>query len=239
MYFPWIGMLQQIRSADVYVFYNDVQFSRGGFLNRVQVKTRTGSKWMTVPLRDQRLGQLIHDVTIDDRSDWRKSHIELLTEAYADTPHWKDVKSILFDVFSRATSSLSDIAEASTLSLVDYFDLRNSCHFLRSSDLNISGRSTQRVVDICSHLGAKTYLTGHGARNYLQHDAFEARNMLVSYINYNLSPYQQMHGAFTPYVTALDLVANCGRGGSQFLVGSAQDWRTFLASHPSKIEQET
>ena len=51
MYFPWVGMLEQIRLADVFIHYDDVQFSKGSFSNRVQVKQPDGtSAWMTIPL---------------------------------------------------------------------------------------------------------------------------------------------------------------------------------------------
>ena len=51
MFFPWVGFLEQLKLADVYVFYDDVQFSKGGFTNRAQVKANDGVKWMTVPLQ--------------------------------------------------------------------------------------------------------------------------------------------------------------------------------------------
>ena len=55
MYFPWVGMLEQIRLADVFMHYDDVQLARG-FYNRVQVKTAQGARWLTVPLRDKHQG---------------------------------------------------------------------------------------------------------------------------------------------------------------------------------------
>src|SRR5690606_29856763 len=65
MYFPWVGQLEQLRLADTFVFYDDVQFSKGSFSNRVQIKTEAGMRWMTVPLKDLHLGQLINGVALD------------------------------------------------------------------------------------------------------------------------------------------------------------------------------
>src|SRR5271165_5531971 len=72
MFFPWVGMFEQIRLADVYIHYSDVQFSKGGFVNRVQIKTASGIKWLTVPLEGVSLGQKINQVRIDDRRAWRE-----------------------------------------------------------------------------------------------------------------------------------------------------------------------
>ena len=60
MYFPWVGMLEQMRLADVFVHLDDAQYSKGGFLNRVQVKTQQGSSWITVPLEESKLGNNIN-----------------------------------------------------------------------------------------------------------------------------------------------------------------------------------
>src|SRR5947209_7942610 len=86
MFFPWVGLLEQVRLADAYVHYDDVQFSRGHFANRVQVKAPGGSRWLTVPLRDLHLGQKINEVRPDDRKNWRGQHIELLEQLYRDAP---------------------------------------------------------------------------------------------------------------------------------------------------------
>jgi hypothetical protein len=78
MYFPWVGMFEQIALADVFVFYTDVQFSKGSFTNRVQIKTPAGSTWMTVPLQDLKLGQSIDDVAVKPVAQWKPRHLTLL-----------------------------------------------------------------------------------------------------------------------------------------------------------------
>lgn len=89
MYFPWVGFLEQLRLADVFVVYDDVQFSKGSFTNRVQIKTSTGSRWMTVPLQNFHLGQQIDQVRLDDRRDWRGQHRDMLRKAYHQAPFLK------------------------------------------------------------------------------------------------------------------------------------------------------
>jgi hypothetical protein len=95
MYFPWIGMLEQMRHADIFVHYNDVQFSKGHFQNRIKIKTSKGPKWMTIPLRAVRLGQSINEVCIDETSDWRGQHVELLYQAYREAPYRDEMLAIL------------------------------------------------------------------------------------------------------------------------------------------------
>lgn len=227
MYFPWVGLFEQIRLADAFVHYDDVQLSRG-FYNRVQVKTDHGSRWITVPLRDHHQGRRIDETIIDNRVNWRQRHRDVLEQAYRKAPFRDDMLTIIDKVFSLPSHTLSDIARASILELADYFSLTTACAFIDSKALDIEGKGSQRILDIVQFLDGKIYITGHGARNYLDHELFEKRGISVQYMRYEFMPYPQLHGAFTPYVTALDLVANCGREGRRVIQSGTVEWREFM-----------
>lgn len=227
MYFPWVGLLEQVRLAQVFVHYDDVQFARG-FYNRVQIKTEHGCRWLTVPLRDHHRGQRIDEIVVDDHVDWRKQHYDILRQAYRKAPYCKEMLSLVESIFDKPIKILADVARASIFGLIDYFGLGNGRRFLNSVDLGIGGASSRRLHDIVRAVGGTVYITGHGARNYLDHGLFENSGIDVRYMNYELIPYPQLHGTFTPYVTSLDLIANCGHDGASVIKSSAICWREFL-----------
>ena len=227
MYFPWVGLLEQIRLADTFIHYDDVQYARG-FYNRVQIKTANGSKWLTVPLRDQHRGQRINEVLVDDRIDWRTQHRDILKQAYLKAPYRDEMLALVDNVFSKSATTLSDVSRESILALVRYFKLDTKVQFMSSSDMRVPGASSQRLHDLCVAVAADIYVTGLGARNYLDHNLFERSGIKVEYMKYNMIPYSQLHGDFTPYVSALDLVANCGQEGASVITSNAIYWKDFL-----------
>ena len=227
MYFPWVGLLEQVCSADCFVHYDDVQYVRS-FCNRVLMKVPNGRKWMTVPLRNWHRGQRIDEVQIDDSVDWRRQHIEFLRQVYREAPYLDEMISLVEEVVGLPASSIADLSRTSILALVDYFDIGEKVAFKNASSLNVPGRSSQRLHDIVSRLGGSRYITGHGAKNYLDHDLFERSGIEVRYMRYSLTPYPQLHGEFTPYVSALDLVANCGRAGRQYIHSQTVNWKEFI-----------
>lgn len=227
MYFPWVGLLEQIRLADIFIHYDDVQYARG-FFNRVQIKTANGSKWITVPLRDQHQGQRINEVLIDDRIDWRTQHRDMLKQAYLKAPFREEVLALVDQVFAKEYETLADLSRESILSLANYFGLTAKAQFGNSALMGVSGASSQRLHDLCLSVGATVYITGHGARNYLDHELFEKNGIRVEYMKYRMIPYPQLHGEFTPYVTALDLIANCGKERAEVICSEAIYWREFL-----------
>ena len=74
--------------------------------------------------------------------------------------------------------------------------------------MNVPGSGWRRVLDLMRQVGGTTYISGHGARHYLDHQAFENNGVTVTYMNYAAHPWLQPHGPFTPYVTGLDLITN-------------------------------
>lgn len=229
MLFPWVGLFEQIRLADVYVHYDDVQLpqGRGGFISRVQIKTHHGIQWLTVPvLRKGKRLQLIEDVMVDSTQKWREKHIETLRCSYSKAPFFDEMLALAESVYSLRTRHLSELNIYAIEKIAEYFGI--SCCFLRSSNYNIQSSSSEKLLQLVLRLNGTVYITGHGARNYLDHELFEKAGVSVQYMQYRCIPYPQQHGAFTPYVTALDLIANCGREGRRVILSDTVEWKKFI-----------
>ncbi|AKI02045.1 WbqC-like protein [Hoeflea sp. IMCC20628] len=227
MYFPWVGMLEQIRLADVFIHYDDVQFSKGSFSNRVQVKMPGGMAWMTAPLHNHQLGQTIDEVRLQPSPDWHHRHLAMLTQSFDGAPYAADALALAKTVIDGEHETVADLARESMLALCRYFGLDRATRFADSRVLGIEGSGSDRVLALVKAVGGSDYITGHGARNYLDHERFEAEAVSVSYMDYQRLPYPQVHGAFTPHVTALDLVANCGRDGLAAIASQTRNWKEF------------
>lgn len=232
MYFPWVGFLEQIRLADIFIHYDDVQFSRGGFSNRVQVKTAGQMVWMTAPLSNHRLGQNVDAVKLQPVETWRGRHLSLLEQSFETADYASDALSLAHAVLETGHETVAGLARASMLSLARYFELDRSTRFVDSRDLGIDGSGSERVLALVKAVNGTEYVTGHGARNYLDHDLLEAAGVTVSYMDYRRTPYPQSHGPFTPHVTGLDLVAHCGRSGQSVISSGTRSWKEFLHESP-------
>jgi hypothetical protein len=230
MYFPWVGMFEQIRLCDKFIFYDDVQFSKGSFTNRVQIKTdgHEGFRWLTVPLKNLKLGLKINEVEIDNSKDWKSQHIELLKQSYQSAPFYQQMREIVEKLFNEQYSSIAELSQKSMELVVEYFQMQDGKQFYTSSQLNITGKSTQRVYDLVKYLEGAKYITGHGARNYLDHELFERSGIEVEYMDYRRVQYSQLYGEFNPHVSILDLIANEGMEGKRFIISETKKWREFI-----------
>jgi len=225
MYFPWVGMLEQMRLADVFVYLDDAQFSKGGFFNRVQIKTEQGTPWLTVPLAENKLGQSLSE-TQPASHDWRRKHLATLRQAYARAPYLEEMMDLVESVFDQDINSLARLSVVSMESLADFFEI-TPAKMQWSSRMDVKGTGSDRVLALCQEAGAERYITGHGAGDYLDHASFEKAGITVEYMDYEKREYPQLHGAFTPFVSALDLLANCGQSGRDVIAPQTVCWKDF------------
>ena len=157
MYFPWVGMLEQMRLADVFVYLDDAQFSKGGFFNRVQVKTERGTPWLTVPLAENKLGQSLSE-TQSASHDWRRKHLATLRQAYARAPYLEEMMDLVESVFDQDINSLARLSAASMGSLADFFEI-TPAEMQWSSRMDVEGTGSNRVLALCQEAGAERYIT--------------------------------------------------------------------------------
>lgn len=230
-YLPWRGHFALMKAADVFVFYDDVQFTSNtsrSFSARVQLKTEQGRRWLTVPVhKSGRFGQRIDEVVIAGDGRWAARHVAAVREALAGAPWTEAVEPVLAVLAGGAWTRLAELTIATTRLMAELLGVRRQT--LRSSALGVAGAGSSRVLAVCRRLGATRYVTGHGALAYLDHEAFEAAGITVEYMDYDLSPYPQGHGGFEPYVTALDLLANTGSAASAHISAGMVPWREMIA----------
>ena len=222
---PWIGVFEQIACADIYVHYDDVQLPQGrSFTSRVQIKTPNGVQWLTVPIV-KRKSNTIQMTALSPDNKWKEKHLRTLEHAYSKAPFKYEMLSLLTEIYQSNHETISALNIDALEKISDYYNLGTT--FYKSSDVNIGGKSTHRLIDICKHYSASRYITGWGAKNYIEHEKFDDEGIKLCYMDYQKKPYLQQHDGFTPYVSILDLIANCGKEGKKMIMSEPVYWRDF------------
>jgi len=210
-YIPWRGYFDLIRRADVFVFYDDVQYDKGGWRNRNRIKTPAGSTWLTVPIQNRgivSLGTTINEIrTIDD--DWPKRHLNTIIRSYANAPHFDEYRGWLERTYSVRPPLLAPFTIQTTIELAALMGITTTT-FLRSSEMPVSGRKTDRVLSVLRHVGATHYLSGPAAKSYIDEEAFSREGIALEWQEYNYPEYPQLYPPFDPFVSVLDLLFMTG-----------------------------
>lgn len=229
MLFPWPGFFEQMALADVFLWLDDVQFSKGSFTSRVQVRHGDRIKWLSIPLTGQGSFQSICDLA--SAGEFRDRHKDFLRQAYSDAPFVGEALAIVEDVY--AQRNICDLLIASAEVSALRLGVATKQKRMRTSLMGVPGRSWQRVLDLVLAAGGTRYITGHGAAHYLDHVSFEQAGVAVEYMDYSKTAWPQRGADFTPFVSILDLIAMTGPDAPNFLHPATIAWRSFVAADSS------
>jgi len=218
-YIPWRGYFDQINRADVFVFYDDVQYDKHGWRNRNQIKTTQGRQWLTIPVHSGGVVEKsipIKQVAIDWSRPWNEAHWKALTFAYKHAPFFSEQVAWLEPFYQRHDALLADFTIDLTVALAGALGIRHT-RFMRSSEINATGQKTDRLVQILVQLGADHYISGPSARDYIEKDKFKSAGITLEYMDYNYPEYPQLHEPFDPNLSILDLLFMTGPEAMQYI----------------------
>jgi len=223
-YIPWRGYFDQIRRADLFIFYDDVQYDKHGWRNRNQIKTANGKQWVTIPVHSKGVteGIPIKDVRIDWSKPWPKKHLNALTFAYAKAPFFASYQPWLESVYDLKDEFLADFTIDTTIELAGMLGIRDT-KFMRSSGIpGIDGQKTDRLIQILQHVGAKHYLSGPSARDYIEGEKFDEAGITLEFMGYDYPEYPQLHPPYDPFVTILDLLFMVGEEALSYIISQEE-----------------
>lgn len=220
-YIPWRGYFHQIQKADVFVFYDDVQYDKHGWRNRNRIKTPQGPQWLTIPARSAgniERRRTIQEIEIDWTRPWNRTHLASLRQAYRRAPFYAECEPFLNDIYARTPSHLAPFTIEVTIELARRLGVGHT-RFARSSDLGIPGRRTDRLIAIVKHLGCDRYVSGPSAREYLEEQRFVEAGIALEYMQYDYPEYPQLYPPFDANVTILDLLLMTGPDAPKYIWG--------------------
>jgi hypothetical protein len=224
-YLPWLGYLDKLAKADLFVVMDDLQFEAQNFQNRQRLKLPQGPAWLTVPLERGAQADRICDKRIasssSNRQDWRRRHWETIRTNYSRARFFGDYAADLKTTYTREWHSLLEL-DCHMLSLARrWLGIRTPV--IRSSQLGLVGEKTDRLIDMCKKVGARCYLTGSGgSQGYLDAERIGRAGIGVIWQAFTHPRYPQTHDklGFSSHLGFIDLVLNCGPASRNILFGS-------------------
>ena len=216
-YIPWRGYFDIMHDADVFVFYDDVQYTVNDWRNRNKVKTANGVVWLTIPVGDQN-DRLICDVVIGDQS-WARKHWMTIEQSYHGAPGFARYREFFKSFYSRSWESLSALNQFMIRTIAgDLLGIRTQ--ILDSRDYNLQGKGSDRLLMLLKKMGATDYISGPSAQRYLDAEAYARHGIRVHWKDYSHYPeYPQLHGPYAPDLSIVDLLLNCGDDAARYIWG--------------------
>lgn len=219
-FFPYMGYFYKMFQSDVFVFSDNVQFSKTGRHNYNDIGTANGRMRFTLPIHYhvQNLNEI--QIAADDaRID---TMLKTLWMEYRGADAFHTVFPVLEELFHRAqeAESLADFNRTCLLRLAKEFGLTERVEFINSSDLPLTQRRDARIIEMCGLLGARVYVSGSGAKDYHIEEDYARAGIELVYSDYQPITYPQVRIPFIENLSVIDYVLNCG-------FNLPEEWRRY------------
>lgn len=217
-FIPYLGFFHRFLSADLYVALDHVQFVYGSraWTHRDKIKTPKGSQWLTLSVKKVSRDTAINEVELSGEVDWRTAHMRLLETNYRNAPFFDQIMPSILTLYAQPTARLSDFNLRSIEMVMSLLDVKTP--IVLSSSLAPQGAKNELLVDLLKKVGADRYLSGVGSRDYMEESLFEAAGIEVQWQDFHHPVYPQQFGKFEPYLSAIDMLFNCGIDASRQLL---------------------
>jgi hypothetical protein len=215
-YIPWRVYFDSISKTDVFVVYDEMQYTKRDWRNRNLIKTPNGLKWLTIPVEVKgKYLQKINETKISDKN-WRKSHIGIIKQNYNKAEFFKETFEWLEEVFMKCDFKyLTEINRHFILEINKFLGIKTEIKF--SEDFNLHKDRNMRLIKICKELNGTDYYSAPAAKSYMDENLFEKNGLKVHYFKYNnYQKYHQLYGDFELGVSVLDLIFNQGINSVNF-----------------------
>ncbi|MCA9396006.1 MAG: WbqC family protein [Candidatus Omnitrophica bacterium] len=211
---PWLGFFEQLYRSDVFIYYDNAQYTKNDWRNRNRIKGHSEPIWITVPV-EYVFGINIKDIRISYEHDWMSKHLKTFTQYYGKSPYFCEVVDIIRESYSRKPDLLISLNVGLIEGIMSYLKLNRK--IMMMSDFSISGGKTEKLANVCEAVGADHYYSGEAAREYLETDIFSKKRIEVEFQNYSHPVYRQSYGDFISHLSIVDLLFNEGPNSGRIL----------------------
>ena len=204
---PYLGFWDKLMKSDVHVVMDNIAATRADFTNRNKIRTPQGWMWLTIPLVSKNMVK-INEIEINNFEVWRSKHWKSIESSYGKAKFWEKYSPIFSDIYDSDWDRLLDFDSALFEAVCGIFNI--NIPIIALSRLNVEGIATERIINICKAVGADTYLSGSGGRDYLDENRFNEENIKLVYQEFEHPKYKQQFKGFVKGLSIIDWIFNRG-----------------------------
>ena len=209
-FLPYLGIFNKILKSDIFVFVDSVKFSKKSWYNRTLIKDKKDIiSYLTIPVIQENI--FIKDIKIANQL-WKKKQLKSIELIYKQTNYFKELFPMIEKIVKNKSNFLIDYTIPSMQIILENLGFSNKRIFTQSSE-NITGVKNDLLINITKHFNSKKYLSGLGAKNYVDEIYLNNNGIEHEFIDFEHPIYKQQGKIFSPNLSVIDCIFNIGFQG--------------------------
>lgn len=205
-FLPYIGYWQLLNAVDKYVIYDDVNYIKGGWINRNRILINKEAKYFNVKLNGASPNKLINEVEVSLDEVYQKKLLKTVEENYKKAPFFNEVFPVIQKIIENKETNLAKYLEYSIKEICSYLDIKTEILISSHLEKNNSLKGKNKVIEICKKLGGTEYYNAVGGQELYSFEEFKSNGIELKFLKTKEINYQQFSNEFVPYLSILDVM---------------------------------
>lgn len=202
-FLPYIGYFQLINSVDTFIYYDDVNYIKQGWINRNKIIINGEEFLFTLELDGSSSFKLINEIKIGNN---RNKLLKTFQLAYKKAPFFNEIEPILYSIFNSEETNLSRYIIESNQKLIDYLKIDTKILLSSEIDKDNSQRGQNKVISICKNIGGEEYINSIGGEKLYSKEDFKNENISLLFLKSQKEEYRQFSSTFIPGLSIVDIM---------------------------------
>lgn len=205
-FMPYLGYWQLINAVDKYVIYDDVNFIKGGWINRNRILINGAAGFINIPMVGASSNKLINQIGINTDVRLINKIFRMLENSYSKAPYYSEAMAVVERGLKSENGNLADLLTESIRAVCEYLDIKTEILVSSEIEKNCSLRGQDKVIDICHRLGATDYYNAIGGRELYSYDQFAENGLQLHFLKMQNVAYSQFKNEFVDCLSIIDVM---------------------------------
>lgn len=204
-FFPYIGYFQLIAAVDLFIVYDNIKYTKKGWINRNRILVNGGDVPFTLPLKSASDFLDVRDREVAADLD-RSKLVNQLRGAYAKAPHFNRMIPVFEAILRHPEGNLFKFLQNSITKMCECIGIASKIVVSSTIDIDHELKGQDRVIALCQAVHAKSYVNAIGGMEVYSKEEFRARGIELSFIRSKPFEYQQFNAIFVPWLSIIDVL---------------------------------
>lgn len=205
-FFPYIGYWQLISAVDKYVIYDDVNFIKGGWINRNRILMNNEAKMINIQMHNATPNKLINEIELAENNVFNRKLLKTIEYSYKKAPCFTIFYPIIEDIIMKDEDNLAKKLEYSIKKVCEYLDIKTQLIVSSSISKNNCLKGQDKVIEICKILGSDEYYNAIGGQELYSYKDFAVEKINLRFLKTGKIEYDQFKGSFVPNLSIIDVL---------------------------------
>lgn len=206
-FFPYIGYFQLINAVDEFIVYDNIQYTKKGWINRNRILVNNADDYITLPIAKASDFLNIKDRQLSPTWDQdQKRMLNKIREAYRKAPYFKDSFDLVAQCLTFQHPGLFEFILNSLKRTLQFLEIDTPLVISSTLPIDHSLRSEDKVLEICKSRSASTYINPIGGINLYNKDRFKDQGIVLFFLESKGQIYRQYNDSFVPWLSIIDVI---------------------------------